>query len=191
LESLDLRFSKSVLTKLYDDGPSLKTNLQGIVKNLYSLDKLLLALKEDGLVKIDTKPFGKNIQEVSLTPKGRAVAQQLKKAEEVFEGKSELVLQESDYDDFISHTRGMSVLSHLNALDDHVAIREVNYDHQGHDRVVFVYVKLNGNGILRLWCDVDSSFECWHVKYAWTIPDVQAMIQNQMGKGNAKGVDTS
>jgi len=88
LESLDLRFSKSVLAKLYDGGPTLKTNLQSIVKNLYSLDKLLSALKEDGLVKIDTKPFGKNIQEVSLTPKGRAVAEQIRRISEVGQRKA-------------------------------------------------------------------------------------------------------
>ena len=88
MESLDLRFSKSVLAKLHDGGPTLKTNLQAIVKNLYSLDKLLLALKEDGLVKIDTKPFGKNIQEVSLTPKGRAVAEQIRRISEVGQRKA-------------------------------------------------------------------------------------------------------
>jgi hypothetical protein len=74
-------------------------------------------------------------------------------------------------------------------LDDHIAIHEINYDQQGHDRVVYVYTKLNGNGIMRLWCEAENSFECWQVKYARTLPDVQAMVQYQIGKGNVKGVD--
>ena len=82
MNSLDLRFSKSILIKLYKEGNSLKTNLQGIVKNLYSLDKLLLALSKDGLISIDTKSFGKNIQEIGLTPKGRIVADNLTHLEE-------------------------------------------------------------------------------------------------------------
>ncbi|WMT53537.1 hypothetical protein [Ferroplasma acidiphilum] len=69
-------------------------------------------------------------------------------------------------------------------MDDHVAIEEHNYDLQGHDRVVFVYVKLNGNNIMRLWCDVDNTYDCVHTKYAWSLPDVQAMVEIQYAKGN-------
>ena len=77
-----MRFSKSILTKLYSEGSCLKTTLQDIVKNLYSLDKLLTSLSNDGLIKIDVKAFGKNIQEISLTPKGRIVAENLIHLEE-------------------------------------------------------------------------------------------------------------
>ena len=82
MNSLDLRFSKSILIKLYKEGNSLKTNLQSIVKNLYSLDKLLLALSDDGMISIDTKAFGKNIQEIGLTSTGRIVAENLMHLEE-------------------------------------------------------------------------------------------------------------
>ena len=77
-----MRFSKSIITKLYSDGNCLKTTLQNIVKNLYSLDKLLTSLSNDGLINIDVKAFGKNIQEISLTPKGRIVAENLAHMEE-------------------------------------------------------------------------------------------------------------
>ena len=30
---------------------------------------------------------------------------------------------------------------------------------KGHDRVFFIYVKVNGNGMLRLWCEVDNKKE--------------------------------
>ena len=77
-----MRFSKSILAKLYSEGSCLKTTLQDIVKNLYSLDKLLTSLSNDGLIKIDVKAFGKNIQEISLTPKGRIIAENLTHLEE-------------------------------------------------------------------------------------------------------------
>ncbi len=82
LNSLDQKYAKSVLLKLYEEGSCLKTNLQSIVKNLYSLDRLLDSLKDDGLVNVEKKPFGKNIQEISLTEKGKRVAKQLKNVEE-------------------------------------------------------------------------------------------------------------
>jgi DNA-binding MarR family transcriptional regulator len=179
-----------ILKYLLEHGVVKKYDLREIVKSSGTMDKLLPKFEAEGLISIKEEMLGRRTFFVSLTPKGRAVAQQLKKAEEVSEGKSDLItLNQSDYNEFVSHTRDMSVLAQLNVLDDHVAIHEVNYDSQGHDRVVFVYIKLNGNGILRLWCEIDNSFSCWHVKYAWTIPDVQAMVQYQMRKGNVKKVD--
>ncbi len=77
----------------------------------------------------------------------------------------------------------------MNVKDDHIVIEEFNYDNKGHNRTVFVYVKLNGNGILRLWCEVDQTFECKHTKFAWTLLDVQVMIEYQLLKGNVKGRD--
>ena len=88
MDSLDLRFSKSILLKLYIEGSCLKTNLQDIVKNLYSLDKLLTSLSKDGLINIDVKTFGKNIQEISLTTKGRQVAEDLRNMDRINKRKS-------------------------------------------------------------------------------------------------------
>ena len=84
--SLDSRFSKSVLLKLLNEKELLKTNLQEIVSNLYSLGGLLEELKKDGLINIQTMKYGKNIQKISLTSKGIAVAKQLKKADEIASG---------------------------------------------------------------------------------------------------------
>ena len=127
---------------------------------------------------------------ISITDKGREIALKLRELEEVENKDSDIIpVHQEDFNKFSEHTKNLSLLSHLNVLDDHVALRESNFDLNGHDRVVFVYVKLNGNGIMRLWCEVDNSYTCWHVKYAWTLPDVQAMVQYQITRGNAKGVD--
>lgn len=89
LSSLDLHFSKSILEKLLERSV-LKTELQGIVKNLYSLDKILNELSKDGLINSETKSFGKNITEISLTEKGRAVAEKLKEIDDIAEGKAKI-----------------------------------------------------------------------------------------------------
>lgn len=87
LNSLDEKYSKSVIFWLYDRNQVLKTDLQSVVKNLYSLNSLLQKLEEDEIIKIEKKPFGKNITEIMLTPKGREVAEQLRKAEAISQGR--------------------------------------------------------------------------------------------------------
>ena len=174
-----------------------KTDLVSVVHSNTSVDKLVNELKNEGFLSVRREFAGRNTYYISLTEKGKTTAEKLKEAQEVSEGKPTtnendnpvISLSKSDYQEFKKNVRNLSVLSHFNVLDDHIAIREYNYDKQGNDRVVFVYVRVNGNGIMRLWCEVDNSFTCWHVKFAWTLPDVQAMVQYQIRNGNAKGIN--
>ena len=113
---------------------------------------------------------------ISLTDKGKAFAESLKETEKRL----------NDYTlppNYEAQFKNLSAMTHLNVLDDHIAIHEINYNGKGDDRVVFVYVKLNGNNILRLWCEVHQTYECVHTKYAWSLPDVQAsqinLFENQ------------
>lgn len=84
---MDLKFAKAVILRLSNEGSVLKSSLQNIVSNLYSLDKLLSSLQGDGLVEIELMKFGKNITKISLTEKGRQVAEQLKNAELASQGR--------------------------------------------------------------------------------------------------------
>ncbi len=88
MNSLDEKYSKSVIFWLYKNNPVLKTELQGVVKNLYSLNSLLEKLEKDKLIQIEKKPFGKNITEISLTQKGRNVAVHLIKLDAISKGKN-------------------------------------------------------------------------------------------------------
>ena len=152
--------------------------------------RTLSKLEEDNLIIRKEILKKRRLVKISITEKGREVGLKLRELETVDNKDQDIIpLNQDDFNSFTRNTKNLAVLSHLNVLDDHVALRETNYDLNGHDRVVFVYVKLNGNGIMRLWCEVDNSYECWHVKYAWTLPDVQAMVQYQIRNGNAKGVD--
>ena len=53
-------------------------------------------------------------------------------------------------------------------------------------RVENVFVRANGWGIMRLYCEEDESFDGIHVQYAWTLPSVQEMVQIQRDRGNMK-----
>ena len=191
MDSLDLKYAFSVLRALYSNSGTVnKKELSQIVKSHQVLDNLLESLQKDGYIEISSNKIGPRVYSISLTPAGKAVSEKLIAINGNEENDNHMItLSKSDYLEYTKNFKNMSVLSHLNVLDDHIALKEVNYDHKGDDRVVFVYVKLNGNGIMRLWCEVDNSYTCWHVKYAWTLPDVQAMVQYQIKRGNAKGVD--
>ena len=192
MDSLDLKYAFSVLRTIYSNNGSVKKkDLASVVKSHQVLDNLLDALQKDGYIEISSNKIGPRVYSISLTEKGRNASskfQSIDKAENENDNQV-ITLSRADYQEFKKNVRNLSVLSHFNVLDDHIAIREYNYDKQGNDRIVFVYVKLNGNGIMRLWCEVDNSFSCWHVKYAWTLPDVQAMVQYQIQHGNAKGIN--
>lgn len=38
-----------------------------------------------------------------------------------------------------------------------------------------ITVKDDLHGIMRLWCELDESFDCVHVQYAWSLKDAQEM----------------
>ncbi|WMT51293.1 MAG: hypothetical protein RE471_00045 [Ferroplasma sp.] len=179
---LSHKYAITILLYLLDNGSSKKTDLQQ-VSTMHTIDKLLPLLENSGLISIEERRLGRRIYAIQLTGKGKRIAEGLRRAEEV----SSYTLPPNYEDQF----KNLSALTHLNVLDDHVAIHEFNYNAKGDDRVVFVYVKLNGNNILRLWCEVDQTYNCVHTKYAWSLPDVQAMIQIQRDRGNINKVKSN
>ena len=66
----------------------------------------------------------------------------------------------------------------MNKLE-RIAIKEVNFDRAGHDRIVHVYLTPDENNIIRVKCEVDNTFDCWHTKFAWTLPDIQEKVQRK------------
>ena len=182
MDALDFRYAKSVILKLLEKDTVMKSELFKIVSSNQTLDKLLDALEKDGyLTKVSAK-YGRRTYSISLTDKGKAAAEQLKRMDEV-------AARTEAYDlppDFDREFENLSAMTHLNVLDDHIAITEHNYDGTGKDRIVMIYVRLNGRGFMRLWCEVDDAYECRHTRYAWTLPSVQEMVQIQRDKGNMK-----
>ena len=182
MDALDFRYAKSVILKLLEKDTFMKSELFKIVSSNQTLDKLLDALEKDGYVTKISSKYGRRTYSISLTDKGRAAAEQLKRMDAVA-ARTETYELPPDFD---KEFEGLSAMTHLNVLDDHIAITEHNYDGTGKDRIVMVYVKLNGRGIMRLFCEVDDAYECKHTRYAWTLPSVQEMVQIQRDKGNMK-----
>ena len=130
LNSLDEKYSKSVIFWLYEKDQVLKTDLQSIVKNLYSLNSLLLKLEKDGIITTERKPFGKNITEIRLTKKGRFVAEQLKKAQEIANSPTMEIKEMDDLDltmtdEEAEMAKHLNLLFHINVMDDHITVEEV------------------------------------------------------------------
>lgn len=170
------------LRYIYEKGTIKKADLLEIITSSWTLDKLVPKLEKDGLIKVEVSKMGRKTYTISLTNKGRAVAEQLKRAEEAARGENVYDMPQ----DFDKEFENLSAMVHLNVLDDHVAITEHNYDNSGKDRIVMVYVKINGKGVMRLFCEADEVFECKHTRFAWGLPDTQEMVQNQLKKGNMK-----
>ena len=177
--------SQKILIELFRTGREVvKTSLLSVVRNAYSLERHLHELKDKGLIEIREEKIVRRTFYVSLTALGRRVASQLLQVKE-----SMAPMGTDSYElppDFGKEFEGLSAMTHLNVLDDHIAITEHNYDGTGRDRIVMVYVKLNGRGFMRLWCELDNSYDCRHTRYAWTLPSVQEMVQLQKEKGNIK-----
>ncbi len=179
--------SSKILLLLLKKGNVKKTDLLPIA-TMHTVEKILPELTKNELITIKEEFLGRRTYEISLTPKGRAVAEQLKRAEEAARG--EPIIQVSDQEardwakKFKEATKGMSLMYHVNVYQDHITIGQ---EIEGKLRISNVYVRVNGKGIMRLYCEEDESFECIHVQYAWTLPKVQEMYANNVKNGNVTG----
>ena len=183
-----------LLVFLLKEGTVKKFQLRQIIPVPTTIDKLVLKLERDGYLAINKEFAGRNIHYISLTPKGRQVAEQLKRAEEAAkgvviheeEGRAEIPVSDAEEwaKKFREATKGMSLLYHVNVYQDHVTIGQ---EIAGKSHTYNIYVKVNGKGIMRLYCEMDESFECIHTQYAWTLPKVQEMYANNVREGRVNG----
>ena len=185
MDSLSEKYSNLLLSYLLSKEKFLKTDLQVIVTNIQTLDKLLNKFQNDNLIKIEKKIIGRRTFEISLTDKGRKVAEQLKKAQEIANSPTIEIKEMDDLDltmtdEEAEMAKHLNLLFHINVMDDHITVEEVKPGKPS--RIFNIYVKRNGNGEFRLWCEHDDSYDCWHVKAAWTYPDVQKMMMHYRGK---------
>ena len=189
MDSLDLKYSKSVLLEIYlHKEPVAKKDLAKVVKSHQVLDNLLLDLEKDGYVVISSNKIGPKTFKISLTDKGLAVAEKLKEADDIALGKTGIQINQMDNvkidlaltNDEIEKMKTLNLSYHINILDNHIIIKELIL---GKPTQTFnINIKKNGNGDFRLWCEQDNSYDCWHVRAAWTYPQVQQMMIRYKGK---------
>ena len=172
LGALDLKYAKSVLLELFNKSPLMKSDFYKVVKSHQVLDNVLESLSEEGYLTISSNKIGPKAYTITITEKGRKVAEQLMNAQLAAEGKP---LQASLSEEQLEKVKNLHLLIHVNVYDDHITVLEKLPS--GPDRIINVYVKENGQrGIFRLWCELDESFDCWHAQAAWSYPEVQEMM---------------
>ena len=82
MDSLDLKHAKSVLIELLKEGTVKKSYLFSTVKSHQVLDNLLESLQKDDYVTVQETKMGPKKYSITLTPKGRIVAENLTHLEE-------------------------------------------------------------------------------------------------------------
>jgi len=88
MDALDRKFAKSVLIELNGMDVAKKSDLFKVVKSHQVLDNLLYSLQKDGYLNIAESKVGPRKYSISLTPKGRAVAEQIRRISEVGQRKA-------------------------------------------------------------------------------------------------------
>lgn len=160
-------------------GSKMMTELSSIVSNYSGLQLILRDLADEGYVKVRETFEDKRKIIVSLTDKGRIIAEQLKKAEEV--AGYDVRIPDSSViqvpPEFIDQWESLRLI-HVNTYEDHVTLKEVS---AGKERIFNIYIRENGHGSMRLWCELDESFNCVHIGYSMTIPAVQDMFARMRG----------
>ncbi|WP_298277831.1 hypothetical protein [Ferroplasma sp.] len=182
---LDEKHVSSILIFLLTHGTVNKTDIVSVVHSNTSVDKLVDKLNHEGFISVKKEFAGRNTYYISLTFKGRLIAEKLREAQEASEILSIHEDKEGDFnleltDEEAEKAKQATMLFHFNVMDDHITIQENTPGKNS--RIFNIYIKRNGNGDFRLWCEEDQTFECWHVRAAWTYPEVQHMMVNYKGK---------
>ncbi|WP_298277907.1 hypothetical protein [Ferroplasma sp.] len=179
----------TILLFIFENGTVHKTDIVSVVHSNNSVDKLIEELKNEGFISVKKEFAGRNTYYISLTDKGISVTKNLKQAQAAAEGKQNE--EDRETSEGIIHVDGeeinvrlepeerknskyLKILIHSNVLDDHISVEEAIPGRP--TRIFNIYIRQNGHGYFRLWCEEDKSFDCWHVKEAWTYPAVQKMM---------------
>ena len=176
---------KGEILKELLSGKKMMTELKSIVSSYDVLRYNILELQTDGYITKKESRDDKRRYFISLTEKGQKIAEQLKRAEEIataptVEIKDVHELDLTMTDEEAEMAKHLNLLFHINVMDDHITVEEVKPGKPS--RIFNIYVKRNGNGEFRLWCEHDDSYDCWHVKAAWTYPHVQKMMMHYKEK---------
>ena len=168
-------------------GPKMMTEIKEIVSSYDVLRYAILELQTLGYIKKNEQREGNRRFLVSLTDKGKEVARRLKNAEEVADQDAEGIIHFDGDEINVKLTpeeqqnrKYLKFLFHFNVMDNHITVEEAV---PGKNKRIFnIYIRRNGNGIFRLWCEEDDSYECWHVREAWGYPEVQKMMTQYKGR---------
>ena len=95
VDPLDIRHGNKILLFLLEKGEIKKTDLLEIMSSSDSLSRSLQGLINAGLIESETKVMGRKVILTKLTPLGRKVAEQLRKANDIIIDYNERKIQHS------------------------------------------------------------------------------------------------
>jgi len=148
------------------------TELQKIIKNYPSLQKEIMILEAAGLVERKEEFERQRVVYVSLTEKGKAIAQQMRRAEKIAK------MSEEELKKF----RGLHYLEHFNVYEDHITLTDSSIEGV---RYVNIFAKPKGD-ILYFWCDVHEATDCYHIGYLFVDEKLRSFINEQLEKNGFK-----
>ncbi len=184
MDVLDRAYAKSILILLFkNNGMAIKSDFSAIATSWKTLSDVISALEKAGFLTISEKVLGRKTYVIKITDKGREVAEKLKEAQDVSEGIIHVDGEEINIKlnpEEQKNSQYLKYLFHFNVLDNHITVEEAVPGKP--TRIFNIYVKQNGHGYFRLWCEADNSYDCWHVKEAWGYPQVQKMMMRYKGK---------
>lgn len=168
--------SQKILFGLLDGDKKISYFLPITNDSYHTLRNKIRKLEDAGLIKREEKKRygdkGPKIIIISLTEKGRIVAEALKKAEWVANLPPEKIEKFARIKAYI----------HINSYDDHVTLKEV---HLGESRIINIYVKPRGN-LIYFYCDYHDSDDCEHVEIMFADPDISDYIRDWLNKNGYK-----
>jgi DNA-binding MarR family transcriptional regulator len=131
MPSISEKYAISALRYILEKGKIKKTDLLQVITSSWTLDKLIPKLERDGLIDVKESVVGRRTYTLSLTPKGRSVAEQLKRAEEaakgiVINGKEDRIKITNAPEEWRDKWKNLHALFRVNILEDHVTILETN-----------------------------------------------------------------
>ena len=183
-DALNKKYAKATLLNLYHlGGTAMKSDLLNSTSGWYALNQVLSNLQNDGYIQVIEHIVGRRTYEIKITEKGIAAAQKLEELNDISEGLIHFDGEDIDIKltpEEQENRKYLKFLFHFNVMDNHITVEEAVPGKRS--RIFNIYVKQNGNGIFRLWCEQDNSYDCWHVKEAWGYPQVQQMMMNYKGK---------
>ena len=168
--------SKIILFLLEND-VSKKTDLLHIT-TMHTIEKSLRELESDEYIQINEIFQGRRTYIITLTRRGKTLAIQLRKAQEVAEGKN--IEKSSPVEDNSKRIKNIKTVYDADPLKWHASVEETSPDQE--IKVLNISIKKDRNGYFRLWCESDRSFNCYHVKTCWTYPQVQEMMMKYKGE---------
>ena len=158
-----------IIKKIADEGG--EVNISSLLKitkhNYHVLKNKIRELENHGFVSTEERKRygdkGPKTIVVSLTERGKVVAEQLRNAEKL----AKLTPEE------IERFKRMRALIHVNVYEDHITIMDIGWEDE---RVVNIYARPKGD-VVYFWCDVDEDTDCYHIQYMFANPKLSDFVR--------------